>query len=300
MHHDSRALTADATVPPTHAGIDPVAAAAIGLGLVALFGPTLAGWLFGPWARDTEGRELLVLAVSAGLFWWRRAELAALPPASATVRRVGMALLALGLVVYAAGRVFDVLRVELVSLPVVLAALLLCWRGAPALKRSWFPLGFLVFAFPLPYELVLALTGPMKEGVSMVVAKLLYALGYPVARSGVVLTVGQYQLLVVEACAGLQTMFTLEAMGLLYTHLMEHGSRLRNTLLAVLVVPVSFAANVVRVLLLALITYHLGDDAAQGVLHGFAGLLLFAVGLALIMGVDSLLGRIPALKERKG
>jgi exosortase B len=296
VRQEPSTLPAGVATPTTPGGIDPVAAAIIGLGLVSLFGPTLAGWLFGPWAQDTEGRELLVLAVSGGLFWWRRAAYAALPPVPAP--RMGVVLFVLGLLVYALGRVFDVLRIELVSLPMVLAALLLCWRGVAALKLAWFPLGFLVFAFPLPYELVLALTGPLKEGVSVVVAKLLYAFGYPVARSGVVLTVGQYQLLVVEACAGLQTMFTLEAMGLLYTHLMEHGSRWRNALLAVLVVPVSFAANVVRVLLLALITYHLGDDAAQGVLHGFAGLLLFAVGLALIMVVDSLLGRIPALRER--
>ena len=118
--------------------------------------------------------------------------------------------------------------------------------------------------------------------------------GYPIGLSGVVITIGQYQLLVNEACAGLQTMFTLEAMGLLYASLMNHSSTLRNALLAVLVVPIAFCANVVRVMVLALVTYHLGDAAGQGFLHGFAGMVLFVVALVLVMGVDALLGRLLA------
>lgn len=287
--------SASAATIPAPARVDYAALAAVLAGLAALFLPTFHDWLVGSWANETEGRELLILAVSAGLFWRRREAFAALNGAPAW--RSGLAMLAVGLLLYLAGRVFDLLRVELASLMVVLTALLLCYRGVAALRLGWFPLFFLVFAFPLPYELVLTLTGPMKEAVSAIVAKLLYALDYPVARSGIVLTVGQYKLLVIEACAGLQTMFTLEAMGLLYTHLMAYRSGLRNMLLAVLVVPVSFAANVVRVLVLALVTYHLGDDAAQGLLHGFAGLLLFAVALMLIMAVDRVLDRIPACRE---
>lgn len=290
----SRGAVASDTIP-REAGPDRVALVAIVLGLAALYVPTFHDWLVGPWANETEGRELLILAVSIGLFWWRRDDFAALTGAPAWRR--GIALFAAGLILYLVGRTLDLLRVELASLMAVLAGLLLCHRGVASLKLGWFALFFLVFAFPLPFELILLITGPMKEAVSAIVAQFLHALGYPIARSGVVLTIGQYQLLVVEACAGLQTMFTLEAMGLLYTHLMAYRSRLRNVALALLVVPISFAANVVRVLVLALITYHFGDDAAQGMLHGAAGLLLFAVGLALIMGVDSLLGRLRACQE---
>jgi exosortase len=147
---------------------------------------------------------------------------------------------------------------------------------------------------PLPFVMVLAVTTPMKAAVSMAATQLLGGLGYPVGRSGVVMTIGQYQLLVTEACAGLQTMFTLEAMGLLYASLMNHPSTLRNLLLSALVVPIAFSANVVRVVVLALVTYHLGDAAGQGFLHGFAGMVLFSVALAFIMGADNLLGRLLA------
>jgi exosortase len=130
--------------------------------------------------------------------------------------------------------------------------------------------------------------------------ELLELLGYPIGRSGVVITIGQYQLLVNEACAGLQTMFTLEAMGLLYTNLMNHTLPLRNALLVVLVVPIALAANVIRVVTLTLVTHYLGNDAGQGFLHGFAGMLLFLTALALVVAVDGLLGRVlPAAESAR-
>jgi exosortase/archaeosortase family protein len=108
-----------------------------------------------------------------------------------------------------------------------------------------------------------------------------------VARTGVILQVGPYQLLVADACAGLNTLLTLEALGLLYLNLVRHESALRNITLAILIVPISFAANVIRVITLTLITYHFGDEAGQGFLHGFAGMVLFMAALMLIIAADT-------------
>jgi exosortase B len=206
-------------------------------------------------------------------------------------------LLAAGLTIFLAGRLLDSVRLDALSMIAVAAGLLAVLRGWAAVRLAWFPLFFLCFAVPLPHELLLTLTGPLKQAVSVVATEILHLLGFPVGRTGVLITIGQYQLLVVEACAGLQTMFTLEAMGLLYASLVQHPSLSRKALLAVLVVPISFMANVVRVMVLALITFWFGDAAGQGFLHGFAGLLLFAVALALIIAVDGLLGR---LLDRRG
>jgi exosortase/archaeosortase family protein len=102
----------------------------------------------------------------------------------------------------------------------------------------------------------------------------------------VVLTVGPYQLLVADACAGLNSMFTLEALGLLYMNLMNYQSVKRNVFLAIAIVPISFLANIVRVMILVLVTYHFGDEAGQGFVHGFAGMVLFLVALTLILLLD--------------
>jgi len=125
--------------------------------------------------------------------------------------------------------------------------------------------------------------------VSYVVESVLYAVGYPISRSGVILQIGQYQLLVADACAGLNTLFTLEALGLLYLNLVKHQSIARNIVLAICIVPISFVANVIRVIALTLITYHLGDEAGQGFLHDFAGMVLFMAALLLIILFDGFL-----------
>lgn len=190
---------------------------------------------------------------------------------------------------YMVGRSQGVVIFEVGSFVVMLAALALVFLGAAQLRRLWFALFFLCFMVPLPAPFVDALTQPMKIAVSMVAEQILYALGYPISRTGVTIQIGPYQLLVADACAGLQTLFTLEAMGLLYLNLVRHASAFRNLALVVLIVPLSFAANVVRVCVLSLVTYHFGDAAGQGFMHGFAGMVLFISALLLIIGTDALL-----------
>jgi exosortase len=105
-----------------------------------------------------------------------------------------------------------------------------------------------------------------------------------------VLTVGQYQLLVADACSGLHSMFSLSAMGLLYLYLMERTSLARNLIIMAAILPIAFAANIVRVMVLILVTYHMGDEAGQGFLHGFAGIMLFVIGLLFLFMLDWVLG----------
>ena len=276
-------------------GIDPAVVLTLPAGMLAMAVPLVWDWSHGTWDMQTQGHEPLILAISAWLVYRQREALAALQSPAAP--RAGAALFVVALMAYISGRLLGVFRLELVSMMMLPAALLLYFRGFAALRLVWFAFFFLIFAIPLPFALVLAVTGPMKAAVSALAAQLLSLAGYPIGLSGVVITIGQYQLLVNEACAGLQTMFTLEAMGLLYASLMNHSSALRNTLLAVLVVPIAFCANVVRVMVLALVTYHLGDAAGQGFLHGFAGMVLFVVALVLVMGADALLGRLLAARE---
>ncbi len=271
------------------AGLDPVVAGTLAAGLLLLIVPMAWDWSKGPWEIETQGHELLVMAISAWLIYRQRAELSAIEAPAAPW--AGAAVLALALLCYLVGRVLGVFRLEIVSLMLLPAALMLAFKGFAGLRRIWFALFFLLFAVPLPFSVVLAITGPMKSAVSALATQLLQLVGYPIGRSGVIITIGQYQLLVNEACAGLQTMFVLEAMGLLYASLMNHASVLRNTLLALLVVPIAFCANVIRVISLSLVTYHLGDAAGQGFLHGFAGMVLFLVALVLVMLTDGLLGR---------
>jgi len=131
---------------------------------------------------------------------------------------------------------------------------------------------------------------PLKQAVSVVTEWILYHAGYPIARAGVTLSIGPFQLLVADACSGMNSLLTLESLGLLYMRLMNYTSKTRNVLLAIAIIPTSFAANVIRVIILVLVTYHYGDEVGQGFVHSFSGLVLFTVSLVSIYFIDKLLG----------
>ena len=277
-------------------GVDPVAALLLLAGYLALYGPAFVGLSRTIWATDEQGHGPIILGLSLALLVLRRQAIVA----AASEPRPGTAwsLLTVSLLVFAAGGAQDILMFQIGSQIPLLAALLLLFGGWGALRAAWFPLFFLLFMVPLPEALVAAVTGPLKSAVSAVAAQLLFWAGYPVGRSGVVLTVGQYQLLVADACAGLNSIFTLEALGLLYMNLMRYTSAARNITLAVLLVPVAFVANIVRVMILVLVTYHLGDAAGQGFVHDFAGIVLFVVALVFMLALDRLLGLVfPGARE---
>ena len=257
------------------------------IGLVALYLPTYLVLAKTVWASDEQGHGPIILVVSIWLMWRKRDEYLALPDQPARV--AGGLLLAFGLALYVLGRTQQLDTFEVASQILVLASVFLLMKGPNALRLMAFPLFFMIFMVPLPSILVQVITVPLKMAVSWCAEGILYAFGYPVARTGVVISVGQYQLLVADACAGLNSMFTLEALGLLYLNLMNYKSMTRNVLLAILIIPISFAANIIRVMILVLVTYHLGDEAGQGFVHTFAGMVLFIVALTLILLTDSVL-----------
>jgi exosortase/archaeosortase family protein len=84
-------------------------------------------------------------------------------------------------------------------------------------------------------------------------------------------------------------MFSLSALGLLYLYLMKHKSWLHNALILVSLLPIAFCANIVRVIILVLITYHFGDAAGQGFAHGLSGMVLFVIALIGILFLDAIL-----------
>lgn len=258
-------------------------------GLLVLFVPTLVALFSGPWISEEQGHGPIIFALALWLIYRKWPALRAAGAAPRNGAAAGWALLALGLSLHVLGRSQQILIFAVAAMGVVPAAVLLLKRGASALAVLWFPFLFMLFMLPLPGEFVAMLTLPMKMAVSYCTEHLLFAAGFPIARSGVILQIGQYQLLVADACAGLQTLLTLEALGLFYLNLVRHPSALRNIALALLIVPISFSANVVRVITLTLITYYFGDAAGQGFLHGFAGMLLFLTALALILSLDSAL-----------
>jgi exosortase B len=268
------------------------------IGLLLMYIPTFYDLGKGLWSTEGYAHGPIILLLS---FWLIVKQWPVMLQAKASqTGGIGAWLSCLfGLLLYIIGRSQDILIFEISSFIVMMVAVMLIVYGLGSLKTQWFPFFFMLFMIPLPGPIVASLTLPMKVAVSYMTENILFFLDYPIARTGVILQIGQYKLMVADACAGLQTLLTLEALGLFYLNVVRHTSAFRNATLAVLIIPISFTANVIRVIALTLITYYFGDAAGQGFLHGFAGMVLFVTALLLIISVDSLLQFLVTFRRRK-
>lgn len=265
------------------------------VGSLALFVPTIASLGAGPWSTEQGVHGPLVLATGIWLIFRRGDEVRAL----ATPGSFGLAVVAIlgAAAAYAFGRAFDFITIEVAAMLFAFGAVAYSFVGGAVLRLMWFPILYLAFMIPIPGSFLDVVTQPLKLIVSQAVAAALGGVGYPVARVGVTIYVAQYQLLVEDACAGLNSLISLTAIGLFYVYVMRNSNVRYSALLLALVVPIAILANCVRVAALVLLTYYFGDAVAQGFLHKFAGMVTFTSALLLIFLIDALLTPVRARLE---
>ncbi|HEU4709066.1 MAG TPA: exosortase B [Methylophilaceae bacterium] len=261
----------------------------VAIGLAAICLPTFYHLSQTAWNTDENGHGPIILAVFCWLMWQKRHVLIDATYVTETSPVLGWSGLIFGLLVFIIGSSQGIATLEVGAFLPILIGILLLMRGWSAVRALWFPLLFLCFMVPLPGVLVDAITGPLKQQVSAVAENVLYLAGYPIARTGVMLSIGQYQLLVADACSGLHSMFSLTALGLLYIYIMDYRNWLHIGLLLAVILPIAFLANVIRVMILVLITYYFGDAAGQGFAHSATGMVLFVLALFMLFAFDSLL-----------
>jgi exosortase B len=201
----------------------------------------------------------------------------------------GWLLIIPALVFYVLGHSQQIWQFEIGSYIPLLAGVSLISKGWNSIKLLFFPFLFLLLAIPLPGTLVEMLTHVLKQYVSEMAEVILYNINYPIARSGVTLTIGSYQLLVADACSGFNSLFSLFAVGLFYIYLQNYKSKVRNICLVLAIIPIAVVANITRVIILVLLTYSGGDELGQGFLHGLAGIVLFAIALMTLFSLDKFL-----------
>ncbi len=265
-------------------------------GLLAVGIPTLVAVATQSWTREEGVHGPIVLATGAWLIWRRSDEIRR--EAAPGSFWLSFVVLLAAAALYAFGRAYGFLVLEVGAVYVAGVAIAYSFIGWRMLRKLWFPILYLGFAVPLPGWLLDSITLPLKYLVSDIVTSLLQAVGYPIVQVGVTLYIAQYQLLVEDACAGLNSIISLTAIGLFYIYLFHNASWRYALLLVALVLPIAIVANVIRVIILVLITYYFGDEMAQGYLHDTAGIVTFVSALLLIFLIDGLLTPVRRLLTR--
>ena len=255
---------------------------------LAAYTPTVMSLIDGPWQTEQEGHGPLIIAASLWLLWQSRDRLKSIAIKPAPLW--GWTSLIGGLVLMFLARTQDVLPVEVISIFPVIIGCVLLGAGWKALRAVAFPLGFLIFAVPAPDWAIDAVTVPLKVMISDLVTEALYAAGFPIAQNGVMIMINGYELLVKDACSGMNSIFALSAIGVFYAYAFRRNEKLRSLLLLLSIVPITILANFIRVVTLVLIAYYGGVDLLDGPVHDLTGIGLFVVALVLLVLFDGILG----------
>jgi len=174
-----------------------------------------------------------------------------------------------------------------------LGAIVLFLGGWPLIKYTWLPIGFLVFAVPVPTRYYVMLTMPMQEIAAKVTAFLLNLVGelnwvaeLEAKAAGVVIEViykGQRlepPLNVEEACSGMRLLMTFLALGVAMAYLHYRPLWQRIILLAS-TIPIAIFCNNVRVTATSFIYILIHPRYAQGLYHDLLGLAMLPLAFAL-------------------
>lgn len=239
------------------------------------------------WTTE-QGAGGPIILVSGLWLLWREARDITVRPVTPNLSLAVLGVLAVG-APYLFAAIIGKLWMQWACAYLALVLVLTAYVSLRALKRVWFPLLYLAFLIPPPDGIIVPLTRALKLGVASSAVELLSLLGFRVAFNGAQLYIDNYELVVAAACSGLNSLSSLLAIGLLYIYLRYEASWRYAVLLSLLVIPVAIVTNVVRVMVLLLVTHYLGEDAAQGMLHEAAGLLMFFVALFALIGIDALL-----------
>ncbi len=146
-----------------------------------------------------------------------------------------------------------------------------------------FPLLFLVFMVPLPGVVLISVSFHMKLLAATLAAGFIHLIGIPVVRAGSMIQMPGISVVVDDTCSGLRSLISLIALSTLWTALMPAGTKnWQRAALVAASIPISLAANMIRIITLVLLSAIYGSQIAEGFIHYGSGFVVFGVALAAL------------------
>ncbi len=286
MTSAEHAVVADSASLPPARGVLILAAVALAFAL-ALNLPAIWGLSYLFQRVEFYGHGFLIPVVAAYLAYGARREIREAlrqlrPPVWGPMIAVAAGtfevLMLIGDVGFAAG----------LGIPLVLGAAFYGIGGWALLRPLALPLGFLVLMVPPPRFVIYELLFRLKLIVTDMAVWILQTGGAPVLGEGNRILVPGHTLFVSDACSGLTSIVTLLPVACILAYFMTWGIW-RRALVVASVVPLTMAANVIRVIVTVQLVSVIGAEAAQGILHQSFGIATYALGTAALVGVARLL-----------
>src|SRR5690606_49949 len=143
-----------------------------------------------------------------------------------------------------------------------------------------FPLFFLFLMVPLPQSLVNVVAFPLQLIAADWAVTVLYYLRIPALREGNIIHLPEATLFVADACSGLRSLMALITLGVVFAYFFRK-SWVERLIIVAATIPIAIVVNSLRVALTGILTYQFGEQAAEGAIHEFQGLITFAAAFVL-------------------
>ncbi len=271
---------------------------AIWLGFLLLAAPTVLANAQQYWASEQGEQAPIVLAI--GLWLLVRAWPSMRRAASPGRASWAICCFLVAGAVYVLGRVWTQFEVETYGLYALVIAGLFATIGARGLVQGWFPLVYLALSLPPPFTVTWLLTSHLRLVITEAAVALFQTFGFAVVRNGLDILIDQYDLAVRDACSGMNSLFSLSAVGLVYVYLRRGSRWWYLALMLPFVILFAIFGNFIRVVAVIALTHFFGDAAAQGMLHQGTGFLTFLVALIGVVLVDAIAAPFSSRLTRSG
>ena len=251
-----------------------------------VYHPAIAEWIGRVMDEERYSHVPLVILVTFYLIWQRRKAIA--PGNPGAWNGVMLTLLAgIGLLIGELSAIWTIVQYSL-----VLALAGLAWTlMGNQIRRIAMPMLLFVFTIPLPYMIDIGLSGKMQLLSSWLGVQLLHLLHIVVYLEGNIIDLGEFKLQVLEACSGLNYLFPLMAIGLIFA-LIYQAPFWARTLIFLSTIPITILMNSFRIAMVGVLVNFYGIGAAQGFMHYFEGWLIFMLCLITLLGEAKLLNRL--------
>lgn len=179
------------------------------------------------------------------------------------------------------------------AIPVTLFGLVLFTCGWRVMKIAWFPIAFLVCAFPWPPLLYSRIAMPLQEIAAKVAVEVMTLSGATAEKFGTKIIIHTQSpnpriLNVEEACAGMRSLMTFITLGTAMAFLSVRPLW-QKLIIVASAVPIAVFCNVIRVSGQGLLDTYWSHDWSEGFAHQFAGMVMLVPAFFLLVLVGKVL-----------
>jgi len=243
-------------------------------------------WLGSKWFNDPDySHGPLIPLISIYIGWLKREKLAEIKKRNGSI--VGLVVISFAILVQILSIRAEVSLTSSYSFILIIYGIILTYYGKEIAKELLFPIAYLFFMVPFLGFFINPISNKLKLLSAYLSAKVIYLLGVPIFREGVMLHLPGGSIEVADPCSGIRSMVSLLALGTIFAYFTD-TSFIRKILLIISAIPLAVLGNLTRIIFSGLMTSE-GVDVTKGFIHTLSGLLVFIVAFLGLVWFRSIL-----------